>query len=29
MVHDFDVRVPATEFRVDDYEADGPIRGNA
>ena len=29
MVHDFDVGIPATEFRIDDNETDGPIRGNA
>ena len=29
VVHDFDVGIPATEFRIDDNEADGPVRGNA
>lgn len=29
MVHDVDVGIPATEFRIDDNEADGPIRDNA
>jgi hypothetical protein len=29
MVHDFNVGVPATKFRVDDDKTDGPIRSNA
>ena len=29
VVHDFDVGIPTTEFRVGDNEADSPIRGNA
>lgn len=29
MVHDFDIGIPATEFCIDDDEADGPIGGNA
>ena len=29
MVHDLDVGIPATEFRIDDNETDGPVRCNA
>lgn len=29
VVHDLDVGIPATEFRIDNDEADSPIRGNA
>ena len=28
VVHDFDVGIPATEFRIDDNETDRPVRGN-
>jgi hypothetical protein len=29
VVHDFDVRIPPAEFRIDDNETDGPIRDKA
>jgi len=29
VMHDFNVGIPAAEFRIDDNETDGPIRGNA